>query len=211
MRNKLDVYEKAMQGRVVAILRQIDTTKAVPIAKALVAGGITAMEITMDTPGALAAISDVRSELGATAVVGVGTVLDGETARTAILAGAQFIVAPNLDENVIAMGHRYNIPVMPGCMTPTEIQRAYALGCDIVKIFPAHTVGPSFFKSVKAPLSHVTLMATGGVSAANAGEYRQAGADLLGIGGSLMQTEWVVNNDFAKITEAARALLLAAQ
>ncbi len=211
MRNKLLVYEQAMRGKVVAILRQIDTSKAVPIAEALVQGGITAMEITMDTPGALDAISAIRKELAAKAAVGVGTVLDEETARTAILAGAQFIVAPNLDEKVIAMGHRYNIPVMPGCMTPTEIQKAYTLGCDIVKVFPAHTVGPSFFKSVKAPLPHITLMATGGVSTANAAEYRQAGADLLGVGGSLMRESWVEDDQFSKITEAAQQLVEAAR
>ena len=211
MKNKMFVYEKITEGRVVAILRRFDTTKAVAVAEALVAGGITAREVTVDTPGAMAAIGAMREAIGTAAAVGAGTVLDAESARQAIAAGAQFLVAPNLDEEVIAMGSSYNVPVMPGCMTPSEIQRAYRLGCDIVKVFPADTVGPKFFKSVKAPLSHISLMATGGISAANAAEYRDNGADFLGVGGNLAQAEWIANNEFHRITKVARELVASAR
>lgn len=207
MKNKLKVFEKTLEGRVVAILRKIDTTKAVPLAEALIAGGISSMEVTMDTKGALQAIADIRLALGDKAVVGAGTVLDATTARMAILGGAEFLVAPNVDAGVINMGHRYNVPVMPGCMSPTEIQRAYELGCDIVKVFPASVVGPSFFKSVKGPLDYVTLMATGGVSVSNAQEFRQNGADILGVGGNLVDAKLVAAERFAEITVYAKEIV----
>ncbi len=207
MRNKQHVYERVMEGRIVAILRKFDTAKAVAIAETLVAAGIPALEVTMDTPSALEAIAAIRRAMHEKAAVGAGTVLDAETARAAILEGAQFIVAPNLNRDVITMSHSYNVPVMPGCMTPSEIQQAYEWGCDIVKVFPAHVVGPAFFRSIKGPLDHVTLMATGGINVDNAQEFREQGADVLGIGGSLVSAELVAEDRFESIRELAQQLV----
>lgn len=207
MKYKLEVYEKMIESRIVAVLRKFDTSKAVPLAKALVDGGIKAIEITMDTENALQAITDVRKALGKDIAVGAGTVLDPETGRVAMLAGAQFLVAPTLNVDLIRLGNRYGRMVVPGCMTPTEIQQACEAGADVVKIFPAGVVTARFFKDVLGPLDHVTLMATGGISVENAKEYRQKGVDLLGVGGNLIDKAAMAANEFEKITAYAAKLV----
>ncbi|MGI6149437.1 MAG: bifunctional 4-hydroxy-2-oxoglutarate aldolase/2-dehydro-3-deoxy-phosphogluconate aldolase [Limnochordia bacterium] len=207
MQNKLYVYEKALESRVVAIMRKFDVTKVVPLARALYEGGIRAMEVTMDTVGATGAITAIRNELGDKIAVGAGTVLDGEIARIAILAGAQFLVTPNLNLDVVTVGNRYGVPAMPGVMTPTEIQQACAAGVDIVKVFPAGVLGPAFIKSIKGPLSHVAVMATGGISVDNAADFRKVGADLLGVGGNLVSAKLVAENRFDEITAYAKQLV----
>ena len=184
MKYKIEVFEKMLESRVVAVLRKIDTTKVVPLAKALVDGGINSIEITMDTENALQAIADVRKALGDKIAVGAGTVLDPEAGRAAMLAGAQFLVAPTLNVDLIRLGNRYGRMVVPGCMTPTEIQQACEAGADVIKVFPAGVVTANFFKNVLGPLDHITLMATGGVSIDNAKEYRAKGVDVLGVGKS---------------------------
>lgn len=207
MKFKVEAYEKMMTSRVVAVLRKIDVTKAVPLAQALVDGGITALEVTMDTIGALDAIADIRTELGDVVSVGAGTVLDPETGRAAMLAGAQFLVAPTLNVDLIQLGNRYGRMVIPGCMTPTEIQQANEAGADIVKIFPAGILGASFFKNVLGPLDHVTLMATGGVSIETAKEFRKNGVEILGVGGNLINKEAIAAGRFNEITDYAKRLV----
>lgn len=207
MKGKTDVYDRICETRIVAILRGFDTSKAVPLVEALLEGGIAAVEVTMDTPGALRAVEEIQRRFGQTAAVGAGTVLDPETGRAALLAGAQFLVAPNLNPDVIRMGSRYNRLVMPGCFTPTEIQQAYEAGADIVKVFPAEAMGPEYFRQLKGPLSHTTLMATGGISCDNARAYRAAGADILGVGGSLVSAALVAEGRFAEISDYAAKLV----
>lgn len=211
MKYKVEAYQKMMNSRVVAVLRKIDVKKAIPLAQALVDGGINALEVTMDTENALAAISDIRSSLAEDVVVGAGTVLDPETGRAAMLAGAQFLVAPSLNVELIKLGNRYGRMVIPGCMTPSEIQQACEAGADVIKVFPASILGASFFKSVLGPLDHVTLMATGGISADNAQEYRQKGAALLGVGGNLINMAAIAAGRYEEITAYAQKLVVAAK
>lgn len=207
MKYKIDVFEKMMESRVVAVLRKFDTSKVVPLAQALVEGGITAIEITMDTENALQAIADVRKALGKDIAVGAGTVLDPETGRAAMLAGAQFLVAPTLNVDLIRLGNRYGRMVVPGCMTPTEIQQACEAGADVIKIFPAGVVTANFFRNVLGPLDHITLMATGGVSIDNVKEYRAKGVDVVGVGGNLIDKEAIAAGQFEKITAYAAKLV----
>lgn len=207
MKYKIEVFEKMMESRVVAVLRKFDTSKVVPLAQALVEGGITAIEITMDTENALQAIADVRKALGKNIAVGAGTVLDPETGRAAMLAGAQFLVAPTLNVDLIRLGNRYGRMVVPGCMTPTEIQQACEAGADVIKIFPAGVVTANFFRNVLGPLDHITLMATGGVSIDNVKEYRAKGVDVVGVGGNLIDKEAIAAGQFEKITAYAAKLV----
>ena len=207
MKYKIEVFEKMMESRVVAVLRKFDTSKVVPLAQALVEGGITAIEITMDTENALQAIADVRKALGKDIAVGAGTVLDPETGRAAMLAGAQFLVAPTLNVDLIRLGNRYGRMVVPGCMTPTEIQQACEAGADVIKIFPAGVVTANFFRNVLGPLDHITLMATGGVSIDNVKEYRAKGVDVVGVGGNLIDKEAIAADQFEKITAYAAKLV----
>ncbi|NLM69356.1 MAG: bifunctional 4-hydroxy-2-oxoglutarate aldolase/2-dehydro-3-deoxy-phosphogluconate aldolase [Firmicutes bacterium] len=207
MKYKIEVFEKMMESRVVAVLRKFDTSKVVPLAQALVEGGITAIEITMDTENALQAIADVRKALGKDIAVGAGTVLDPETGRAAMLAGAQFLVAPTLNVDLIRLGNRYGRMVVPGCMTPTEIQQACEAGADVIKIFPAGVVTANFFRNVLGPLDHITLMATGGVSIDNVKEYRAKGVDVVGVGGNLIDKEAIAAGQFEKITAYAAKLV----
>ena len=207
MKYKIEVFEKMMESRVVAVLRKFDTSKVVPLAQALVEGGITAIEITMDTENALQAIADVRKALGKDIAVGAGTVLDPETGRAAMLAGAQFLVAPTLNVDLIRLGNRYGRMVVPGCMTPTEIQQACEAGADVIKIFPAGVVTANFFRNVLGPLDHITLMATGGVSIVNDKEYRAKGVDVVGVGGNLIDKEAIAAGQFEKITAYAAKLV----
>ena len=207
MKYKIEVFEKMMESRVVAVLRKFDTSKVVPLAQALVEGGITAIGITMDTENALQAIADVRKALGKDIAVGAGTVLDPETGRAAMLAGAQFLVAPTLNVDLIRLGNRYGRMVVPGCMTPTEIQQACEAGADVIKIFPAGVVTANFFRNVLGPLDHITLMATGGVSIDNVKEYRAKGVDVVGVGGNLIDKEAIAAGQFEKITAYAAKLV----
>jgi len=206
LRYKVEVYEKIMASRIVAILRKIDVSKAKDIARAILDGGVCAMEVTMDTPGALEAIQTIKSDLGSKAAVGAGTVLDPETARLALLSGAEFLVAPNLNADVIRLGNRYGRLVIPGCATPSEIETACEAGADIIKLFPAADLGPGYIKSVKSPLGHITVMATGGISLDNADAFLAAGADILGVGGNLISKEAVARGDFQAIADYAAKL-----
>jgi len=195
-----------MTSGAVAVIRMADSQKLMKVAEAIRKGGVTSLEITMTTPNALQVIETCVREMGTDMLVGVGSVLDEETARLAILAGAQYIVSPVLKEDIIRMAHRYDKAVMPGAFTPTEIITAQEFGADIIKIFPADVVGMPFFKAVKAPMPHVNLMPTGGVSLTNAGQWLKAGACAVGVGSSLLDNGAIANEKYDVLTANAKQL-----
>lgn len=200
--SRYDTLHLVERTGVVAILRK-PPGDIVQIAKALVDGGVTVLEVTADTPDFLNALRRLKDEVeGAT--VGVGTVLDAETARLAILSGAEFIVCPTLSAAVIEVGTRYDKLVLPGAFTATEILRAWELGAPAVKVFPAATLGPEFIKHVRGPLPQVPMIPTGGVDLNNAGAFIAAGAAAVGLGGSLVRKAEVETGNYAAVSERAR-------
>ena len=189
---------------VVAIMRANSPDQLLSAADAIKEGGVNAIEVTMTTPGALDVIKQATSRYGSEVLFGVGSVLDPESARAAILAGAQFVVCPTLDVRTIALCRRYAVPVMPGAYTPTEILTAWEAGADIVKVFPASVGGPEYIKAVKAPLPQVRLMPVGGVDLNTTAEFIRAGCDLVAVGGALVDQKLLDARGFAAITERAR-------
>lgn len=189
---------------VVAVIRADSPDQLVDVCQALADGGVVSSEITMTTPGALDAIHKATSKLGDHCVIGVGSVLDAETARAAILAGAQYVVAPTLNLQVIEMAHRYGKPVIPGGLTPTEIMNAYQAGADIVKVFPANHFGPKYFKDLLAPMPQLRLTPTGGVDLDTAAQWIQAGAACLGVGSSLVKKDLIESKDWKGLTALAK-------
>jgi 2-dehydro-3-deoxyphosphogluconate aldolase/(4S)-4-hydroxy-2-oxoglutarate aldolase len=193
----------------VAVIRARSKEQLGDIARALLEGGVPNIEVTMSTPGAIAGIEALAESLGERAIIGVGTVLDASTARDAISAGAQFVVSPVLDEDVIVTTKRFEKISIPGAFTPTEILRAWRLGADVVKVFPSTSLGPAYFKDVLAPLPQVRMMPTGGVDLKNAAEWIRAGAVCLGAGSSLVTKEAMNSGDWKAITANARAFVQA--
>lgn len=203
-RSRQQVMGVLEETGVVAVVR-IDEPADLPrLARALSAGGVRLIEITMTVPGALGAIEATARELGDDALIGAGTVLDPVTARIAIAAGAAFVVGPSLNVEVIEMGHLYGVPVIPGCLTPTEIVQAWTAGADAVKLFPGRVATPGYFADLKGPLPHVKLMPTGNVTAETAGDYIQAGAVAVGVGKALVDTAALRAGDWDQITANAR-------
>ena len=201
-----EIINRIISDGAVAVIRMSDSQKLMKVAEALLAGGVSSLEITMTTPNALRVIEEASVKLPPEVLIGVGSVLDAETARMAINAGAKYIVSPVYKAEVVHMAHRYNLPVMPGCFTPTEILNAHEQGADIVKVFPADVVGMPFFKAIKAPMPHLNLMPTGGVSLTNAGEWIRAGACAVGVGSALLDKKAIAEGNYAKLTENARVL-----
>ncbi len=185
-------------------MRSQDSQQLVDVARALADGGVTVVEITMSVPNALDVVRRVREALGDRVLLGAGTVLDPETARAALLAGAEYLVAPTLNLDVIRLCQRYDKLVMPGAFTPTEILTAWEAGADIVKVFPADVVGPAFFKALRGPLPQVRLMPTGGVDLTTAATFLAAGACCLGVGGQLVEPKAVADRNFDRIRDLAR-------
>jgi 2-dehydro-3-deoxyphosphogluconate aldolase/(4S)-4-hydroxy-2-oxoglutarate aldolase len=192
----------------VAIIRMDDPDTLMRTITAIRDGGITAIEITMTTPGALSAIEEASAAFADDAAVhiGAGSVLDGPTARQAILAGAEYVVSPVLKAEMIEMCHRYDVPAIPGAFTPTEVQHAHELGADVVKVFPASAMGPGYFGALQGPMPHVKLMPTGGVRLDDAGQWIEAGARVVGVGSALLDEEAIAAGDFDRITDNARSL-----
>jgi 2-dehydro-3-deoxyphosphogluconate aldolase/(4S)-4-hydroxy-2-oxoglutarate aldolase len=188
----------------VAVVRAPDPAGLVDVVRALADGGVTVAEVTFTVPGAAEVIREARRQLGGRVLLGAGTVLDPETARAAILAGAEFIVAPTVNPDVIRLCRRYDKAVMPGAFTPTEILAAWEAGADVVKVFPADVLGPAFFKAMRGPLPQVRLMPTGGVDLTTAAEFLKAGACCLGVGSQLVDPKAVASREFGRITELAR-------
>lgn len=183
---KYDVLKRITDVGVVAVVRATNSEMAENISAACIEGGIPAIEITFTVPGAENVIKILKDKFDSSELlVGAGTVLDSETARVAILNGAEFIVSPGFDLDTAKLCNRYHIPYMPGCMTITEMITAMEAGCDIVKLFPGSAFGPSFVKGVKGPLPHVNIMPTGGVSLENVHEWVENGVVAVGVGGKL--------------------------
>jgi len=195
--------EEMARTGIVAVVRAPESSRLVKVAQALCEGGVNCIEITMTTPNALEVIHAAVCEMGDRACIGVGTVLDPETARAAILAGAEYVVAPTLNEEVIHVAHRYSKPVVPGAFTPTEILRAWEAGADVVKVFPASVGGPSYFRAIKGPLPHIKLSPTGGVNLNTAAEFIRAGAEFLGVGSELVTKEDVAKGNFEALRDRA--------
>ncbi|SFE05963.1 2-dehydro-3-deoxyphosphogluconate aldolase / (4S)-4-hydroxy-2-oxoglutarate aldolase [Paenibacillus catalpae] len=193
-----------LENKIVAILRGIEDSDADAAGQALIDGGIRMMEITMNTPGAAVMIKRWRSRFDGQAAVGAGTVLDVEMAKTAVDAGAQFLISPNLDEEVVRYGHENGVSVWPGVMTPTEIVKAWKAGAEAVKLFPMGTLGTKYLTEIRGPLDSIPIMATGGVDLHNIADYFAAGANAVGMGGKLLNLEWVREGRFDLITDRAR-------
>lgn len=193
----------------VPVLRKIPYDKSHDIVQALLDGGIEAVEITMETERAEAIIRESVESYGDRALVGAGTVLDVADCRRAIEAGAQFIVAPVLEEAVVRYAADQGIPVIPGVFTPSEMLRAVNLGAAMIKLFPASVLGPSFIKDVKGPLSHIPIMCTGGITLDTAKAYLDAGANAVGAGSALLRKDLIEAGDWTGLTEEAKRWLAA--
>lgn len=180
-----EIIKRIEDTGIVAVVRAENTEKAMNISKACMAGGIDAIEVTFTVPGAHKVIEDLTNEFGNKLLVGAGTVLDSETARIAILAGAKYIVSPGFDLDTAKLCNRYQIPYMPGCMTITEMITAMEAGADVIKVFPGSAFGPSFIKAIKGPLPQAVLMPTGGVSLDNVDQWIRNGCVAVGAGGAL--------------------------
>jgi len=191
------------ESGVIAIMRAQSSGQLLQAADAIQAGGVQAIEVTMTTPGALEVIAEARKRYGAELLFGAGTVLDPETGRAAILAGAQFVVAPTLNLGLIELCRRYSIPVMPGAYTPTEALTAWEAGADIVKIFPADVGGPAYLKAIRAPLPQLKLCPVGGVDLDTAADFIKSGAACLGVGSALINQKLLDSGDFAELTRRA--------
>jgi 2-dehydro-3-deoxyphosphogluconate aldolase/(4S)-4-hydroxy-2-oxoglutarate aldolase len=202
------ILSKLRTEKVVALIRAESPDGLLDCAKALAEGGLTSIELTMTTPGAIRMLEKASAELPEF-LFGLGTVLDAETARAGILAGAKFIVTPALRPDVITLCRRYSVPVFSGAFTPTEIVNAWEAGADAAKVFPAEFFGPAYIKSIKAPLPHIELLPTGGVNAENVGEFLKAGAFATAAGSSLVEAKALKEKNWAAITARARAFVAA--
>lgn len=189
---------------VVAIIRTKDPDRVFDIVEALARGGVRTLEITMTVPGAVEVIRSVANSLPEGILLGAGTVLDAATAHQVIDAGARFVVAPVFDPETVRACNQRDVPVMPGCYTPSEMLQAWRAGADLIKVFPATTLGPGYLKDIAAPLPQLKLMPTGGVTPENAGTWIKAGAVALGIGSALVDNKAVAAGDFGRIEAAAR-------
>jgi len=193
------------------VVRAKRADQAVPLAEALVAGGVIAVEITMTTPNAIAAIKEASDKLGDCALIGVGTVLDEATCQAAIEAGAQFIVSPICRRELVPIAQQAGKPIMLGSYTPTEAQLAHEAGSDFIKIFPADTLGPNYIKALRAPLPHLRIVPTGGVDLKTIGEFFKAGCVAVGAGSSLISKDVLEKDDWATLTKTATAFVTAAK
>lgn len=195
---------RVLQSAIVAVVRAPSGELLADVAQSLLAGGVDVMEITFTVPRAERVLEQVADRLGDKVLLGAGTVLDPETARVALLAGARFIVAPTVNFDVIRLCQRYDKLVMPGALTPTEVLTAWEAGADIVKIFPSEITGPGYLKALHGPLPQVRLMPTGGVNLDTAAEFLRCGACALGIGGSLVEPKAVASGNLNRIEALAR-------
>ena len=208
---RVDTVRRLEAAGVVAVIRLADGAALRAVADALAAGGVRALEVTMTVPRAVVLIEELARALPSEFLVGAGTVLDAGTARDVIDAGAQFIVSPVFRRSVLETAHEREVAALPGCFTPTEILDAWEAGADIVKVFPATALGPSFFTDIRGPPPHVRLMPTGGVTRDNAGDWIRAGAAAIGVGTALVDREAVAQGRFDVITANARHFIDAVQ
>ena len=204
---RTDIVARIERERIVAVLRLDDPDKLRAVIDALAAGGVRVFEVTMTVPRAIESIGRLAAELSGDILLGAGTVVDPATADQAIAAGAKFVVGPVFRRDVITACHERDVPAMPGCFSPTEILDAWDAGADIVKVFPATSLGPSFIKDVRAPLPQLKLMPTGGVSLDNAAEWLRAGAVAVGVGSALVDAASVEAGNFAALSRRAQWLV----
>jgi len=206
--SKADVLARIRDVGIVPVVRAESADEALAAIAAIRAGGIDILEITMTVPGAVSLIEEVSRSLGRDAVVGAGTVLDAETARTCILAGAQFVVSPAWSAATIACCRRYGVPIFPGALTPTEVLAAWEAGADMVKVFPCSALGgASYIKALKAPLPQIDLIPTGGVNLDTAAAFIKAGSTALGVGADLVDLKALREGKASLLTERARQLV----
>ncbi len=204
MVDKIQVLDELYKTGVVAVIRADQSVTLIQTAEALIAGGVKFIEFTMTIPNAMQIISESTQRLKGQCFIGAGTVIDSETARTAILAGAQYVVGPSFDEGMVRLCNSYDVMVMPGAYTPTEMLHAWKNGADIVKIFPADLGGPTLFKDLKGPFPQIKILPTGGVTFDTAAAFIKAGAYAVGVGGALADKKLIADGNFAQITENAK-------
>jgi 2-dehydro-3-deoxyphosphogluconate aldolase/(4S)-4-hydroxy-2-oxoglutarate aldolase len=204
MPDRLATLDRLVTTGVIAVIRADSGSQLVSVCRALAAGGVSACEITMTTPGAMEAIAQASRELGDSALVGAGSVLDAPTARAAILAGARFVFSPVLSLEVIEMAHRYDCVAVPGALTPTEILTAWSAGADVVKVFPANHFGPQYLKDIHGPLPQVKLTPTGGVDLTTAADWIKAGAVAVGVGSSLVKKDLLSGAKWDELSALAK-------
>jgi 2-dehydro-3-deoxyphosphogluconate aldolase/(4S)-4-hydroxy-2-oxoglutarate aldolase len=205
---KREIFNRMIDEGVIPVVRVSSAQEAMDVSDAIKEGGVSLIEITMSVQGAIDVIKELTRKYKDEIIMGAGTILDPETGRAALLAGAQFIVSPTLNLDLIHLAHRYSAVVIPGAMTPTEILSAWNAGADMVKVFPAAQLGgPEYLKALKGPLPQILLVPTGGVNLQNAGAFIKAGAAALGVGGELVDKKAVKEKKFNVITENTRAFL----
>ncbi|MBA2562879.1 MAG: bifunctional 4-hydroxy-2-oxoglutarate aldolase/2-dehydro-3-deoxy-phosphogluconate aldolase [Chitinophagaceae bacterium] len=205
----MTTLSQILENKIVAIIRGANPDDVLKIINALFEGGIMVLEITLNSPKALAVIEEAATKVGNKMLVGAGTVMDAESARAALLAGAKFIISPSLNIETIKMTKRYGAVSIPGAFTPTEIVNAFANGADIIKVFPA-SPGIQYFKELMGPLSHIPLMPTGGINLENINEFQKAGAVAFGIGSALVDTKHKVTEEYLQqLTDKARKFVQA--
>ena len=201
------IIHEILERKAVAVLRVSHEEKLQKVIEAIYAGGISIVEVTMTVPNAIQLIRQISKRFGEDLIIGVGSVLNGTIAEDAIRAGAKFVVSPVFKKEIIDTGHKFNVPTIPGCFTPTEIQAAFEYGADIVKVFPADVVGMGFFKGILAPMPHLKLMPTGGVSLTNAGDWLKSGACAVGVGSALLDKKAIESGNYQVLTENAKTLM----
>ena len=205
---KREIFDRMISEGLIPVIRVSTAQEAFDVADAIKEGGVSFIEITMSVQGAIDVIKTLTQKYKDKMIMGAGTILDPETGRAALLAGAQFIVSPTLNLDLIQLAHRYSAVVIPGAMTPTEILTAWNAGADMVKVFPsAQLGGPEYIKALRGPLPQILLVPTGGVTLQNAGAFIKAGAVALGVGGELIDKKAIKEKKFHTITENTRAFL----
>ena len=202
-----NVVTEIERAGVVAVIRTKNKAEVRAIVDAIIAGGVRILEITMTVPGAADLIRELSDDLGNTCIIGAGTVIDKDSAKQVIEAGANFVVSPTYDPQIISLCHNQKIVAIPGCFSPTEILSAWKAGADIVKVFPAGNAGPQYLRDLKGPLPQIKLMPTGGVTIENSGTWIRAGAVAVGIGTALLDPRAIADRDYLRLTTNARQLI----
>jgi len=207
MRSKSEIISLLTNPGIIAVVRAQKAEQVLPLSEALIAGGVIAVEITMTTPNAIEAIRAATQLIGARGLIGIGTVLDVKTCRSAIEAGAEFVVSPIMRPELVAATHAADRPVMLGAYTPTEAQLAHEAGADFIKIFPADGLGYAYIKAIRAPLPHLRIVPTGGVDLQNATAFLKAGCAAIGVGSSLVSAQILQSENWLELTRLARAFV----
>ncbi len=206
-RRKEKTLSEILKRKAIAVVRLKDAEKLMDVIKAVYSGGISVIEITMTVPNAIELIRKAANELDDDFIIGVGSVLNKKNAEDAIQAGAKYVVSPIFKKEIVDVAHNNDVPVIPGAYSPTEILTAQEYGADIVKVFPANVVGMDFFKAVLAPMPHLKIMPTGGVTLTNAGDWLKAGACAVGIGSALLDKSAIEKGNYDILTSNAKKIM----